>query len=462
MSARPSIKRYLEKAILKQSIVGFLAMILISMVVTFFLSRYKMSVDLQKSAIATSEAFRSRILEGDIKAVENQIHDVLGLGTGEEAFVLNADFQRIYQSPYRVRTKFMPCTPIGETCFTGYTAPGKIFLPIYFDEGRKNLFGYLFISKSLRFDWLYVVLVFSIFAIGYVALLLGLANVTKGSLGKLAGDLESWASRLKENPKDNNPLSEAPFAELTPLKEAIEGLNAQIEQFESKAEDRAKTLLLRGIAHDILSPVAQVQYYLATLEKRFTTDSSSEDILKEIRASLRKVSMIAAQVKSLNEGAEPISSIDLSKAIEEEINLLRKSDDLRNKGITLDYSSGQVAPIPAFMTRAEVGRILQNLVQNAVDASAPGSSVKVSVSQERGWSTFSVTDSGEGIPKQLHKKIFETDFTTKPSTGTGLGLFVVKHICEQREGFIELESEPSRGTKVSIHIPGSQGGIHAI
>jgi signal transduction histidine kinase len=73
-----------------------------------------------------------------------------------------------------------------------------------------------------------------------------------------------------------------------------------------------------------------------------------------------------------------------------------------------------------------------------------------------------VADSGEGIPKHLHKKIFEPDFTTKPATGTGLGLFVVKHICEQREGFIELESGPTRGTKISIHVPDSQGGTHAL
>lgn len=462
MNVRPSVKAYLEKAILKQSVVGFLAMIVISMAVTFFLSRYKMSVDLQKSAIAAAEAFRSRILDGDIKAVENQIHDVLGLGEGEEAFILNAEFQRIYRSPHRDGRSFAPCRPIGETCFSGYIGPGKIFLPIYFDEERRNLFGHLYISKSLQFDWLYVVLVFSIFAIGYIALLLGVARVTKASLGKLAGDLEAWASRLKENPKDQNPLSEAPFAELAPLKEAIEGLNAQIEQFESKAGHRAKTLLLRGIAHDILSPVAQVQYYLATLKKRFPSDSTAEDILSEIKTSLRKVSMIAAQVKSLNENADPVPSINLSEAVQAEIDLLQKDDGLRGKGIMLDLSKGQATPIFAPMTRAEVGRILQNLVQNAVDASAPGSSIAISISQKPGWSTLSVADKGEGIPKHLHEKIFEPDFTTKPATGTGLGLFVVKHICEQREGLIELESGPTRGTKVSIHMPDSQGGTHAL
>lgn len=437
-------------------------MIAISLTVTFFLSRYKMSVDLQKSAIAAAEAFRSRILEGDIKAVENQIHDVLGLRNGEETFILNPEFQRIYRSPHRDSRSFSPCRPLGETCFSGYVGPGKIFLPIYFDEQKKNIFGFLYISKSLQFDWLYVALVFSIFAIGYVALLLGLANVTKGSLGKLAEDLENWAARLKENPKDKTPLSKAPFAELTPLKEAIEGLNSQIEQFESRAGHRAKTLLLRGIAHDILSPVAQVQYYLATLEKKFSDNTTSEDILVEMKTSLRKVATIATQVKCLNENAEPVPPINLSEVVQSEVDLLQKNEDLRTKAITLDFIENRAIPVFSSITKTEVARILQNLIQNAVDASTNGSKVNVSLSSRDGWSTLSVSDSGEGIPKNLHNKIFEPDFTSKPSTGTGLGLFVVKHICEQREGFIELESEPNKGTRISINIPNQKGGVHAV
>ena len=61
-----TIKSYLERSILRQSVIGFTAMALISVTATFFLSRYKMATDLQKSATAAAEAFRSRILEGDI------------------------------------------------------------------------------------------------------------------------------------------------------------------------------------------------------------------------------------------------------------------------------------------------------------------------------------------------------------------------------------------------------------
>ena len=463
MRKRPSVKNYLEKAILKQSAVGFLAMVLISVVVTFFLSRYKMDTDLQKSAVAAAEAFRSRILEGDIKAVESQIHDVLGLGAGEEALILSPDFRRIYKSPHMDNPAVPRCEPVGLTCFDGYFGPGKIFLPIYFDEKRENLFGYLYLSKSVHFDWIYVAIVFSIFAVGYIALLLGLANVTKGSLGKLAQDLEGWALRLKRNPKDKNPLSAVPFSELAPLKEAIEGLNAQIETYETRAGERAKTLILRGIAHDILSPVAQVQYYLATLEKKFAGSLGADDMLSEMKTSLAKVAMIAAQVKCLNESAEPVDPIDLLEAAKTEIESLQKSDEISSKEIALTLSIPS-SPVFAPMTRVEIGRILQNLVQNAADASAPGSKVEIAISVQDGCSILSVKDEGTGIPRHLHKKVFEPDFTSKPATGTGLGLFVVKHICEQRDGSVELESQPNKGTKITVSIPSfaAFGGVHAI
>lgn len=260
-----TIKAYLERSILKQSVIGFTAMALISVMVTFSLSRYKMATDLQKSAIAATEAFRSRILEGDIKTAEIQIHSVLGLQNSEEALVLDRDKQHIYRSTSATRNTPKPCEAVGFTCFDGYTGPGRIFLPIYFDERKENLFGYLYLSKSVQIDWLYVVMVFLIFSFGYGAVLLGLGRVARTSSKQLAVEVEEWAKRLRLNPKSQDPLSKAPFAELVPLRDALNGLTSQIERFESQASEKAKVLVLRGIAHDLLSPVSQVQLYMATL-----------------------------------------------------------------------------------------------------------------------------------------------------------------------------------------------------
>lgn len=457
-----TIKSYLERSILRQSIIGFTAMALISVTATFFLSRYKMATDLQKSATAAAEAFRSRILEGDIKSVENQIHNVLGLREDEDALILNHDRQHIYRSTSIIPNTIRPCDTVGFTCFDSYTGPGRIFFPIYFDERKQILFGYLYLSKSVQIDWLYVVIVFFIFSLGYAAMLLGLAGIARASSKKLAFEVEEWAKRLRINPKSQSPLSRAPFAELVPLRDAIEGLTAQIERYESRASEKAKMMVLRGIAHDLLSPVSQVQLYFATLEQQMKVDPSASDTLEEIKAALRKVSMIASQVKTLNENDQKENFLNLSEAARSEVEALQRHDSLKAKNIRLKLSAA--ANVPAPLSRSEVARILQNLVENAADASLPGTEISVKVDRQGESSILSVTDQGCGIPEHLHRRIFEPDFTSKPATGTGLGLFIVKHICEQRSGSVSVISRQDQGTTITVSVPseGTERSSHVI
>lgn len=459
-----TIREFLERGIIKQSLVGLTAMTVLAITATFFLSRYNMANDLQKSATAAAEAFRSRILEGDIKAVERQIHDVLGLREGEEAFILNPDRRHIYRSTADTlrENAIQPCEVEGSTCFDGYTGPGRIFLPIYFDAKKENLFGYLYLSKSVQIDWLFVTLVFFVFSLGYIAILFGLNGIARTSSGKLALEVERWAQRLRQNPKSLSPLTRAPFAELLPLKDAIEGLTAQIEGYEKRAGEKAKMLVLRGIAHDLLSPVSQVQLYLATLEQQMKLDPSSADTLNEIKTALGKVSMIASQVKALEEGDEAPDLLNLSDVAAMEIESLRRSEVIQTKGIQLNLSA--TAGVLAPLSRPEVARIIQNLVENAADASKAGSEITVRVKQAGESSVLSVEDRGHGIPAHLHRQIFEPDFTSKPSTGTGLGLFIVKHICEQRNGSVSVASEKDLGTTITVSVPSfaQEGGTHAV
>lgn len=457
-----SIKAYLEKNIFRQSVIGLIAMALISVTVTYFLSRYKMTVDLQKSALSTAEAFRSRILEGDIKAVESQIHNVLNLKDSEEVFILDKERKHLYRSMVKDNVALEGCDIDGFTCFEGYAGSGKIFLPIYFDEAKENLFGYLYLSKKVQIDWLYVIMVFSVFSLGCAAILLGLNSVAKSSSKKLASEVEEWSKRIKNNPKSRDPLSSAPFAELAPLKNTLEGLAAQIEYYESRAEEKAKLLVLRGIAHDLLSPVSQVQMFLATLEHQVSFDELAKDTILEIKSSLKKVSLIASQVKTLNETSQTSELSNLSETVKTELAELQKNDSLNSKRIQLHLNVDNESILSPLST-AEITRILQNLVGNAADASTPGSKIQISVDQNLEHTILSVEDSGHGIPEHLQEKVFEPDFTSKPSTGTGLGLFIVRHICEQKQGSVTLKSSKGHGTKITVKIPNASalGGLNA-
>lgn len=459
-----TIQAYLERNILKQFLVGLTALAILSLTVTFFLSRHKMASDLQKSAQAAAEAFRSRILDGDIKAVESQIHNVLGLGAGEHAFILDRERRHIYRSTADLSKSdaVEPCNPEGLTCFDGYTGPGRIFFPIFFDAKRESLFGYLYLSKPVPIDWMYVIMVFAAFSLGYATMLFGLSRVARASSRRLSSQIETWAQRLRHDPKSQSPLARVPFAELLPLKEAIEGLTTHIEGYESKASEKAKLLVLRGIAHDLLSPVSQAQLYFATLERQMKVDPPSADTLNEIKSALGKVSLIASQVKTLQGEDESPELLNLSEAATAEVESLRKIEIVQSKDIRLTLAIMQDVLAP--LSRSEVARILQNLVENAADASGVGAEITVRISSQGKTSLLSVEDRGTGIPPHLHQRIFEPDFTSKPSTGTGLGLFIVKHICERRNGEIRVVSTKNQGTTMMVSIPSPmpEGDVHAL
>lgn len=283
-------------------------------------------------------------------------------------------------------------------------------------------------------------------------------RVSKIASRNLGKEILNWSERLRSNPKDLTPLSDPPFSELLPLKYAIEGLNDQIEKFEQTATDRAKFLILRGIGHDLLTPVARLQLYLAALEKNIDMEQNA-DTISEMKDSLKRVTTFASQVKTLKESSPSKESTELVSILSEEVKNLKDIEQISEKSISLEFNCN-ASVIHSPFSKTEISRILLNLVQNAADASIKGSLVSIEAGIAEGKSYFSVSDSGCGIPEEFRSRIFDPDFTLKPGTGTGLGLAIVKYICDQREACIEFETKPNRGTKIKICMPTIIGGIH--
>ena len=74
------------------------------------------------------------------------------------------------------------------------------------------------------------------------------------------------------------------------------------------------------------------------------------------------------------------------------------------------------------------------------------------------WITISVKDTGEGIAAENLQKIFDPFFTTKePGKGTGLGLAICARIIESFNGRIIAESQPGKGTVLTVWLPVPQG-----
>jgi len=103
--------------------------------------------------------------------------------------------------------------------------------------------------------------------------------------------------------------------------------------------------------------------------------------------------------------------------------------------------------------------VVKNLLQNGADAMPAGGLLSVSTSVisdpslRTGYFQLIVRDSGQGIPIDIQRRVFELNFTTKREKGDGLGLWWVRNFVRRAGGDITLQSIPGSGTEVTVKIP---------
>jgi signal transduction histidine kinase len=137
---------------------------------------------------------------------------------------------------------------------------------------------------------------------------------------------------------------------------------------------------------------------------------------------------------------------------------------MRNAEIKLELSLDEDLPT-IFGDVIGIQQVVNNLVQNGVEALDGGGSLQIST--QNGMSSFyenrpvvimSVEDNGPGIAQDLEEKIFNPFFTTK-STGTGLGLSISHQIIERHGGVISCTSNQGQGTTFTVELPVEPKGL---
>ena len=101
-----------------------------------------------------------------------------------------------------------------------------------------------------------------------------------------------------------------------------------------------------------------------------------------------------------------------------------------------------------------IGRVLANLLDNALRASPEGESVHLFATLEGPSIRISVTDRGTGMSTEVLRKAFDRGFTTRnDGSGSGLGLTISREIVESLSGEMELTTSPGGGTRATVTVP---------
>ncbi|HZO15771.1 MAG TPA: PAS domain-containing protein [Polyangiaceae bacterium] len=217
--------------------------------------------------------------------------------------------------------------------------------------------------------------------------------------------------------------------------------------------------LAGGIAHDFNNLLTVIMGNMDMLLKRVEgTDQRLR--LKEIAAASARASELTRQLLAFGrqQTLEP-RAIDLGAVVDGVADMLR-----RLLGEHIELSIERVSELGTVNADpVEIERVIVNLAMNAQDAMGDGGTLVIATYNRTvehaqanvragRYVALEVRDSGSGMDVDTRTRMFEPFFTTKEQ-GTGLGLATVHGIVAQSEGFIAVESEPSRGTRVCVLLP---------
>lgn len=248
--------------------------------------------------------------------------------------------------------------------------------------------------------------------------------------------------------------------------------NLQLEHVElekAKEIDRAKSSFFTNISHEFRTPLTLIKGPVDTLLDRYKDDPEAVNRLKLVQ---RNSDLLLKLINQLLDLAKLESgTLKVEKKEGEVYSFVRAiassfESMARQKGVTLkiEVPTGEAQ---AMFDKDKVETILINLINNAVKFTASGGSVSViaeSKTQEQNPKfqnpnsnlVLTVRDTGIGIPKDQHAKVFERFHQVTEShkeVGTGIGLALVKELVTLMEGTITIESEMGEGSVFTVIIP---------
>lgn len=253
-------------------------------------------------------------------------------------------------------------------------------------------------------------------------------------------------------------------SDITERKRHEAELLAAKERAETAA--RAKTTFLSTMSHELRTPMHGILGMTELLleselterqRRQLDTVKRSADSLLAILADILDYTRMDAEELQLQLQPGPCAPLQV---IEEIMTLF--GPQAEKKGLRLALDSSLPVPGPVIADRQGLRQILAKLTSNAVKFTHEGEIVLAAWMETetagRGLLAIRVTDTGIGIPGELHERIFEPFVQadgshTRRYGGTGLGLAIARRLAEAMGGTLEVESAPEQGSRFTLRIP---------
>ena len=292
------------------------------------------------------------------------------------------------------------------------------------------------------------------------------AIITEKLFDKKINQIYKSFERIRNKEYERVEVDKSFIREINPLK----GINDEIYNFANLKQleiDELKRLeafrkdFLQDVSHELKTPIFAAQGFVHTLLDNIDADEEiRKTFLGKAAKSLDYLDLLVKDLLTISqmESGEikmKMEAFDIISLVRETVDQLESIANTKNIKLNFDAQKNKSVIVIADYYR--IFQVLKNLITNGIKYSDTKSSISIICEKRKKVINISVSDQGQGIPKNDRKRIFERFYRidksrSKERGGTGLGLAIVKHIIEGHKTKIKLKSKINKGSVFSFNL----------
>jgi signal transduction histidine kinase len=241
------------------------------------------------------------------------------------------------------------------------------------------------------------------------------------------------------------------------VRERTQQLERALDQ--ARAADRSKAQFVAEISHELRTPMTNIGLYLDLLD--MGRDERRSEYMAILRHETERLGVLIEQLLAISEYDREkvelhLSPVDLNALLR--VLIADRARMIEGRGLSLHVEMDESVP-KALADSRQIMQVMTNLLTNATNYSPSGGAVTMRTCSRSAegldWVTFSIADTGPGIPEEERPHVFERFFRgivgrASGVPGTGLGLAICKEIVEHHQGRIQISAEGGKGTTVIV------------
>ncbi len=286
-----------------------------------------------------------------------------------------------------------------------------------------------------------------------------------GSEGALSRDMEIFYPANKfinfyivplmiERRSDGDMAHAEPVGHAMILRDITESRRTAEKTIESERFN-ALTLLAAGVAHEIGNPLNSLHIHLQLMQRKVRElDGEVRDELQEsidiARSEINRLDSIVTQfLKAIRPSKPQLHPENVNAIVEEAVRFFAPEIQDRDIVVEQELHSG----LPSLeLDRDQIKQAFYNVIKNSFEAMKRRGIMRLRTDMDASHVLVSFTDTGGGMSAESLSRVFDPYYTTKTS-GSGLGLLIVRRIIREHGGELAIESNEGKGLTLTIRLP---------